>query len=483
MNEKNDERKICWVQHGSEYPLFEALSEELSNKGYRSFFVCKTRTVHKEYEKSGFTSFFASDEIFFGAPVQKEEYDRLLSLYGSEFLEKASMSDVHLLELYPNDSEARKAVIARSLRYWEDLLAKESVDYFILRESAMFLTRSAYYVAKKRGIPCGRLMYGPGDNLCLLADVGELDIWSELDEVVKNGMYTLSSTQHKDVDEFIAGRLPKSDTKMIMRFVPESLFSSLKQYLGLWMHDTSKAFKNDPVYVASIRFGRYRKEKQLLWKYVTRHLFNYADVDESDLIVYFPTFSGLETSYLVHVPQWARQETELILQVARSLPPGYTLYIKEHPLNPGDLRFFELLRLAKEPNIKIVRPWVSSQYLIEQSKLVVSIEGTAGWEALLSKKPVLCIEDVAFYGRSALVFKATDMTHLSSVIQDALVLGRLLYEERLDEWYWFIYTVITTAGKGNTLNLAPPYGFVTSRDEVKKVAAYIDKKISRHQAH
>lgn len=479
MQEKKDVKRICWVQHASEYPLFKALSAELSNKGYESVFVCKSKTAHKEYKNAGLDSFYASDEVFFGSPVSAEEYKRLASTYSEELLEKALLSDVHLLELYPNDVGARKAVIARSFKYWEEFLKNESVDYFILRESAMFLTRSAFYVAKQLGIPCGRLMFGPGDNLSLLFDVGELDIWVELDNVVNKGIYELSASQVEEVDKFVRDRLPKSDKKMTMRFVPESILSSLKQYAGLWWHDTKKAFRDDPIYVAAIRFGRYRKEKQLLWKYVTKNFFKYADVDEKDKIVYFPTYSGLETSYLVHVPQWARKETELILLVARSLPSGYALYIKEHPINPGDLNLSELFKLAKEPNIKIVRPWVSSQYLIEQSKLVVTIEGTAGWEAFLSKKPVLCVENVAFYGRSDLVSKVTDTTLLPQVIQKAINEGESLYLNRKNEWYWFIHSVLSTAGKGNTLNLVPPYGFVTDIEEIKKVANYIDDKITR----
>ncbi|MEK7462354.1 MAG: hypothetical protein AAB618_02160 [Patescibacteria group bacterium] len=472
-------KRICWVQHASEYPLFKSVAKELSDKGYQSFFVCKTRTAHKEYQESRFVSLYATDEIFSGETVTPEEYARLEKTYGLELLDKAALSDVHLLDLYPNDIKARKEVIARSFKYWEDLLSKEKVDYFILRESAMFLTRSAFYVAKQQGIPCGRLMYGPGDGLCLLSDVGELDIWSELDEAVKKGMSFLSSSQREEVEVFVASRLPKSDKKMIMRYVPESIFASFKQYSGLWWHDTKQSFRYDPIYVAALRFGRMRKEKQLLWNYVTRRLFKYADIDEKDQIVYFPTYSGLETSYLVHVPQWARREPELIIKVARALPFGYTLYVKEHPHNPGDLNFSELRLIAKEPNIKVVKPWVSSQFLIEQSKLVVTIEGTAGWEALLSKRPVLCIEDVAFYGRSSLIYKVTDISKLADIIKSALTEGMKLYENRLPEWYWFVYTVITTAGRGNTLNFAPPYGFVTDKEEAEKVAVYIDQKITR----
>ncbi len=448
-------------------------------KGYRSFFVCKTRTAYKEYEQSGFNSVYTSEEIFFGPEVSEEEYKLFEINYGADLLEKAAVSDVHLLNLYPHNSVARKAVVIRSFNYWEQLLSREKFDYIILRESAMFLTRAAYYVATKRSIPCGRLMYGPGDNLCLLSDVGELDIWQELDEVVKRGVQTLSWKQKEIVDNFVSNRLPKSNKKMTMRFVPESVFSTLKAYLGLWLYDTKEAFRYDPVYVAALRFGRMRKEKQLFWKYITRHFFAYEEVEDSDKIVYFPTYSGLETSYLVHVPQWARREPELIIQIARALPAGYILYVKEHPHNPGDLNLLELRQIAKEQNVKVVKPWVSSQYLIQQSELVVTIEGTAGWEAFLSKKPVLCIEDVAFYGRSGLVTKVTDMSQLPILILSALKKGGLPYKDREAEWYWFIHTVINTAGSGNTLNLTPPYGFITDAGEAKKVAAYIDEKITR----
>jgi hypothetical protein len=54
-----------------------------------------------------------------------------------------------------------------------------------------------------------------------------------------------------------------------------------------------------------------------------------------------------------------------------------------------------------------------------------------------------------------------------------------LYLNRKNEWYWFIHSVLSTAGEGNTLNLVPPYGFVTDIEEIKKVANYIDDKINR----
>ncbi len=474
-----ERRTICWVQHASEYPLFEALAKQLSQKNYDSFFVCKTKPIHEEYVKSGFKSYFATPDIFFGDSVSEEQYERIKVVYGSDILEKLCMSDVHVLMLYPYDQKSREAVVAKSILYWERIFSSQRVDYLIMRESAMFLTRAAYYVAEQKGIPCGRLMYGPGNGLCLLTDVGELDIWSELDSEVKKGPYEISQSQKILVDEFVLNRLPKSTKQMTMRFVPESIFSSLKQYVGLWWHDSYKAFKKDPIYIGAIRFVRYRKQKQLFWKYVTRHFFTYKEVNESDAIVYFPVYSGLETSYLVHVPQWSKNQTNLILKVARSLPEGYTLYVKEHPHNPGDLSFFQLRRLAKEPNIKIVRSQVSSQYLIERSKLTVVIEGTAGWEAFLSKRPVLCIEDVAFYGRSSLVSNVIDIRTLEARLAAVLSEGDTIYKKRENEWYWFIYSVITTAGKGNTINLVPPYGFVTNEEEVALVAAYLDQKINR----
>jgi len=476
-------KTICWVQHASEGPLFRGLARALELRGYKSVFVCKTQEAHDAYVREGFISHFPSATLFDGAEkVTCSEYDRIQREYGAPGVQSAADSDVHMEALFPGQRMRQLEVVAKSFMYWENFFDTESVDYVIGRETATFLTRTAYQVSKKREIPFSQIMYGPASGHCLLCDVDELHIWSELDLLVTEGQYSLSEEQVRKVEAFVAERLPDPAKEMALRFVPPSLRETVRRYVGLVLHDTERVVRENPVHAAALRYGRMRLTQQMEWKYLTQNLFPYDEVREEESFVYFPVYSGLETSYLTQTPYWARNEVELIREVARKLPIGTWLYVKEHPHNPGDLSYAQLRALKCIPNVRVVRPEVASQYLINASRLVVTIQGTAGWEAFLSKRPVVCIDSVAFYARSKLVYVVENISCLEEIITRALADGEKSYHTYIDAWRWFIHAVITTMGTGSIVNLEPPYGFVTDKVSVERLAEYVDTTYRRRRA-
>lgn len=85
-----------------------------------------------------------------------------------------------------------------------------------------------------------------------------------------------------------------------------------------------------------------------------------------------------------------------IEMVAASLPPGWLVYVKEHyvtfsPFHGGlkkrSQQYYE--RLAKIPNVRLIRTEVQSAELIDRAKAVATIAGSPGYEALLRGKPTL----------------------------------------------------------------------------------------------
>ncbi len=83
--------------------------------------------------------------------------------------------------------------------------------------------------------------------------------------------------------------------------------------------------------------------------------------------------------------------------LSAALPKGWFLYIKEHPtqwLFRGPDYFSYRFRgyyqeMAKLKNVKLVPMSAGSHELIKHAKAVATITGTAGWEAVLRRKPVL----------------------------------------------------------------------------------------------
>jgi hypothetical protein len=101
-------------------------------------------------------------------------------------------------------------------------------------------------------------------------------------------------------------------------------------------------------------------------------------------------------SLLIQAPFHTNQ-LEVIKNLVKSLPMGYELYVKEHPLMYA--RSWRKISIYKEimnlPNVKLIHPSVAANELLEKCALVVTISGTTSLDAgffgkfaiVLSKRP------------------------------------------------------------------------------------------------
>ena len=91
--------------------------------------------------------------------------------------------------------------------------------------------------------------------------------------------------------------------------------------------------------------------------------------------------------------------------IAKNLPKGYRLYVKDHPLQKKHGRSEVLYEhIAALPNTYLIDREFSSFDLIENSMAVATMTGTAGWEGFLKGKPVLKFGN-SFYQFAPGVFK------------------------------------------------------------------------------
>lgn len=472
--------KVCWIQHASEYPLVEQIAGLLRDEGIFVKFISTTLDVHNHYLKNGFESFFISEIFNQDKSLSQEELSYLDIKYGPPGIRAVCDSDIHLRYFFGDNHGAKEQVIARAYRFWEKFLHQHEIRYIIARESASFASRSAHTVGKFYGIPFMDMQIGPSKKHFIMRDVEEIYVWKELVNVLSDGPKMLTANQKKMVLDFIKERIGKDNggDNIPIRFVPVSILRSLRSFLGMHIRDTKRNRKSDPIKIAAFRYGKYRLLKKVFWRYVTQLFFHYDRPLENEKFVYFPFYSGKETSYLTNDPYWAKNEPSLIEEVANSLPVGFWLYTKEHPYNPGDLSLFQLRKLQKILNVRVLHPSLPSQDLINKSYAVVVLQGTAGWEAFLSRKPVVALS-TTYYTYSPLAHKVGNISQLHSVLWNAIKQGSAIYDSREDEWLWFIYCVITSCGKGVFVNLDPPYGFSTEFENSQKIAIFIASKIKR----
>lgn len=126
-------------------------------------------------------------------------------------------------------------------------------------------------------------------------------------------------------------------------------------------------------------------------------------INPEEKFIYFPLHSEPERALSIAAPFYTNQ-IEVITSIAKSLPVGYKLYVKDHPvmdLKEGrDLKFYE--EILELPNVVMLHPSVKRDDILENCSLVITINGTAGFEA-------------AFFGKPTITFVETDYSSLPFV--------------------------------------------------------------------
>lgn len=144
----------------------------------------------------------------------------------------------------------------------------------------------------------------------------------------------------------------------------------------------------------------------------------YDKIDLNEDFAFFPLHFEPEMAISLFAPFYTDQ-LWLIKQIARSLPVHYKLYIKEHPAMFGyrSRRYYK--ELKKIPNVKLIKPTVVSFDLIKNTKLLVTLSSTAGWEALLLKKPVVTFGN-GLYNKISMVKKCEAVENLPQIIKEQI---------------------------------------------------------------
>lgn len=158
-------------------------------------------------------------------------------------------------------------------------------------------------------------------------------------------------------------------------------------------------------------------------------------LDEKEKYLLFPLHVQPEVTTLVFAQEYVDQ-IKTVLEIIKYLPDDYLLYVKEHPSMFKYRSIKEYEELRRNPKIKLVSPEVSMKNLILYSEGVITLTGTAGYEAILLNKPVYLLGKV-FYQIYPSVYKIKKIEEfskiillkkekISSKIKDAFILANIL---------------------------------------------------------
>ena len=292
--------------------------------------------------------------------------------------------------------------------FFEELYSKGNFDYYYSEAIATLLCYASYIVGKKYGVKYVSQMGARGldsTHHYILNDPYQSNVRMEREYL----QLSYSEKERKEADDFLSEFEEKDirPTYMIKNgAVPRLKIGYLKLPIKRYIKGFSDEF-NDPYSYINYQgnkditnpikfYFRYQKAK----KY-------YREADYSKKYVYFPLHFQPEASTIVCAAKYEKQ-LYYIDSWAKSLPADTVLYVKEHYaiLGHRDLQFYR--ELQKYPNVVLIDPYESPRKLIENCYAMTTLTGTAGWEAMLLRKPVFIGGNI-FFDNAPGVIKVNDI--------------------------------------------------------------------------
>lgn len=369
------------------------------------------------------------------------------------WLRRSGIETLNFYDVYPEPSRLSDADISKRLRHYDvgNLLRLVSHEkrFFDLRDTrALAAKLAASLDAMQAAI--GQLRARFGDNLVIVQELGGfLSVIAAALVARRQGVPNIfiepsffRGRLFFTRDSFGAPRVPALRASAPSQAVREYLATTAADQQIVIPHKDVRHYQRPWRKVFSWHSVRRllektvqkhvrgeREEFRFIGSHVRRHVRMivqewglrdaYRDLPPATPYVYYPLHVPGDFALTIRSPEYLDQFA-LIDYVARNLPYGYVLAVKEHPAMVGAFsatRMRELLRL--HDNVVLVSPARNNFAVIRDAAAVVTVNSKSGAEALMLRRPVLVLGD-AFYGDSPLVHRVEALADLPGMIGSAL---------------------------------------------------------------
>lgn len=347
--------------------------------------------------------------------------------------------------------EERDQLFKRYVRYWSAIIDKHTPDVVVFPVSPhLIYDYVLYYLCKQKKIHT------------ILFEQTSLDGWIYPEEHFEDGSTQLKNNYQKLVNMWKLGQLKNISLSDDATLHLKKLTSDYSAAVPFYMKDQFEQ-NNIPLYlIKQILFQpnylpqMLKKGKYLLSRghYIKQQGKNIQESNVTGLEYVFSKINGMKkknqlkkhysilakspefnTSYLYFPLHYQPENTScplgetfvdqylIIDMLSKYVPLGWKIYIKEHtsqwhPKMHGECSrttdFYD--KVALLPNTQFVPISTPNFELIDHSKAVVTITGTAGWEAVVRGKPTL-IFGHAWYKYCEGVFYVPSLDECKNTLQ------------------------------------------------------------------
>jgi Capsule polysaccharide biosynthesis protein len=367
-----------------ETEFYGRVGAELDRRGHEVVHVTYSRVGGRSLRRRGYETFLlpeAMEELGDGIDYAAEAA-RIEETYDTPTIRDVYKTD------FPGYGKSEEWNVARTVRHFlaiERIIDRVQPDIVVPEVGSETMRTVTHLVSLQRRITVLFLFYTIFPNpLRLYVNTLHAPIVDESE------LRELSADERAEVEGFMASFIEKN--KPIRAYRDTALrfpgWDVIAQRVAITLFDRGNEYKRPGRGFLERRLERMRGQ-------VARLL--YQPLRPERPYVYFPLHVTDDYKIKRVIPHCVDQAS-LIEQVADSLPHGFDLVLKEHPMSIGRNRLALLRRLRRIPNVRLVEPYTSSHDLVQRAHAVAVISSTVGLEALMHGKPVLTLGQPFYSG-------------------------------------------------------------------------------------
>jgi len=321
-------------------------------------------------------------------------------------------------EFYKFSQNEILSILEKECKLYESILDEVKPDTIILHETALHQDHLFYQLCKKRGIKVLMLNQSKIAYKCIISEeLNKIDSMPKLSDIESKGR------SFKELREFLS----KDNAKQLKNYQRDfggNTNTKLKAASEYFIKSSNSNVKTHFSYYGRNKLKVLIKYSQLILKTRIRKSFIDKNLEyeihPNEKFILFTLHQEPERVLLIGAPFYTNQ-LEIIRQIAKSLPIGFKLYVKEH--FSQELREWRKISYYKEileiPNVRLYHPTSKIKELIKKSSLVMSISGTSSLEAAFFEKPSIVMADLG-YTILPSVQKLDSIENLPTLIRNGL---------------------------------------------------------------
>lgn len=324
-----------------------------------------------------------------------------------------------LLERITSDNEEPFRIMRRLFIFADDALEEAKPDLVLSPEWVVPVHAAFWMAATARSIPCVTLRNSKLQSGRYFWSTHRL-MWNENAIADAKGANAAGGKPSEDANRFLQNfrEKPKMVSYISARWKDRAERGFLRYHFD-YLRATMREFKSKGQDLSLREPGYYRLYRYYRGRFLfhtQKRFFKSFTPEELAKIryVYIALHKEAELAQTFQASAWHDQRNTIRL-ISSLLPSGYRLLVREHRMNYSLRPTRVYKELAQTPNLTLINPFDSQFKYIQNAELVVTENGSTGWEAIIFGRRLITLA-TTFYDGAELGTKVDRVDELNETV-------------------------------------------------------------------